>query len=79
MLLYTTFSYRTRNVIFLTQAGTDIGGCYVQMQTYKIQAYTETYTQTHPLIPSQQTAEIRVCQEKVCYRTDQNPWNQQSI
>lgn len=45
MLLYTLFfSYRTRNVIFLTQAGTDTGGHCTRAHTH---IHTLSLTHTH--------------------------------
>lgn len=47
MLLYTPFSsHRTRNVIFLTQAGTDTGGHCI--------AHTHIHTRTYTHSPNKQ-------------------------
>lgn len=49
--LYTLFSYRTRNVFFLTQAGTDTGGYYMRKHT-RAHAYTHRNIHTISLPPS---------------------------
>lgn len=81
MLLYIPFSsYRTRNVTFLTQAGTVTGG-YCTLA----RSLTHTLSLSSPflspsLLLSLQTTKPRVCQrKKVCYGIDQNPWSQQSV
>lgn len=63
--LYTLFSYRTRNVFFLTQAGTDTGGYYMRKHT-RAHAYTHRNIHTISLFlpPSFPSTKIRACQKK---------------
>lgn len=73
--LYTLFSYRTRNVFFLTQAGTDTGGYYMRKHT-RAHAYTHRNIHTISLFlpPSPQQKSKHVKRKKVCCGIDQNPW-----
>ena len=69
--LYTFLPHRTRNVIFLAQAGTG------NWQTLLARTRTQL---SLSVSPSPQTTKIRACQrKKVCYGIDQNPSSQQTI